>query len=133
MSDLMDFLIDNASATEETSEITLPGRLKERKFVIKPVSGKDFNKWKQDCRIVKKKKVSFDDAKFNELLITKYCIEPNFNDESAISKAGCKTPADLINKVLLAGEIIDLANAITELAGFDAEDPDDLVEEAKNS
>lgn len=128
----MDYLIDNVAVTEETEEITLPGRLQDKKFVIRPVSGKDFYKWKQECRTIKKKTVTFDDARFNELLITKCCVDPNFNDEAAIAKAGCKTPADLINKVLLAGEITDLANAITAISGFDA-DPDELVEEAKNS
>lgn len=131
MSNLMDFLIDNCKVVDETEEIILSERLKDCKFNIKPISGKDFNKIKTDCRTVKKKQIIFDDAAFNEKLIIKCCIEPNFSDVSSIEKAGCKTPGDLINKVLKAGEITDLANAITKLSGFD-EDTEEIVEEAKN-
>jgi len=131
MSDLMNYLLENVNVTEEIEEVKLGGRFKDFKFKIKPVSGKDFNKFKEECRTIKKKKVTFDDAKFNELVITKCCIEPNFNDIQAIEKAGVKTPGEFINKVLKAGEIVDLSNAITELSGFD-QDTDDIVEEAKN-
>jgi len=61
----------------------------------------------------------------------KCCIEPNFNDMQSIEKAGVRTPGEFINKVLKAGEIIDLSNAITEISGFD-QDTDEIVEEAKN-
>lgn len=132
MSSIMDFLIDNLKATEETEEIILSERLKECKFKIKPISGKEFNKLKTECRSVKKKQVIFDDAKFNEMLIVKCSVEPNFTETQAIEKAGVKTPSELINKVLKAGEITDLANAITKLSGFD-EDPEEIVDEAKNS
>ncbi len=132
MSDLMNYLIDNISATEEIEEVSLPGRLSNFTFRIKPAGHKELNKWREDCRTVKKKRVYFDDARFNELIITKCCVEPNFNDEGSIQKANCKTPSDMINKLLKAGEIQDLANEIMELSGFDA-DPDELVEEAKNS
>lgn len=131
MSDLMNYLLENVNVTEEIEEVKLGGRLKDFNFKIKPINGKDFNKFKEECRTIKKKKVTFDDAKFNELVITKCCIEPNFNDIQAIEKAGVKTPGEFINKVLKAGEIVDLSNAITELSGFD-QDTDDIVEEAKN-
>lgn len=127
----MDFLIDNCSVVDEAEELVLSERLKEHKFKIKPISGKEFNRFRAECRKVKKKEIIFDDAAFNEKVIIKGCIEPNFSDTSFIEKAGCRTPGDLINKVLKAGEITDLANAITKLSGFD-EDPDELVEEAKN-
>lgn len=131
MSKLMDFLIDNENVTDEIEEITLCERLKDFKFKIKPISGKDFHKLKAECRTVKKKKVYFDDASFNEKLIIKCCIDPNFSDEVAIQKAKVHTPSDLINKVLKAGEITDLANEIVKISGFD-EEPEDIIEEAKN-
>lgn len=131
MSDLMDFLIENENVTEEVDEITLSERLKDYKFKIKPISGNQFHKLKAECRTVRKKKVFFDDAAFNEKLILKCCVEPNFSDEDSIQKAKVHTPNELINKVLKAGEITDLANAITTLSGFDQE-PEEVVEEAKN-
>ena len=131
MSQLMDYLIDNCQRVDEIDEIVLSERLKGYKFKIKPVDGKEFSKIKASCRKVKKKEVIFDDTAYNEKIIIKGCVEPNFSDTTAIEKAGCKTPGDLINKVLKAGEITDLVNAITKLSGFD-EDADELVEEAKN-
>lgn len=132
MGTLKDFLIDNINATEDVEEITLSNRLKDYKFKIKPISRKDFNKYKVECRKVKKKQIIFDDTAFDEKVILKGCVEPNFSDTEFIEKAGCRTPGDLINKVLLAGEIQDLVNAITELSGFEDDDVEELVEEAKN-
>lgn len=131
MSNLMDYLLENESEIQEIEEITLSERLKEFKFKIKPISGKEFHKLKAECRSVRKKVISFDDATFNEKLILKCCVEPNFSNEESIQKAGVHTPNDLINKLLKAGEITDLANAITALSGFD-EEPEKAVEEAKN-
>lgn len=131
MGQLMDFLIDNCSVVDEAEELILSERLKEHKFKIKPISGKEFNKLKAECRKLKKKELLFDDVSYNEKVIIKGCIEPNFSDIAFIEKAGCKTPGDLINKVLKAGEITDLVNAISKLSGFD-EDTEELVEEAKN-
>lgn len=125
--DFMDYLMENAETVNKTVEIELQGRLKERKFVIKPVAAKDFHKWSQECRTITKKRVFFDEYKFDEQLITKCCVEPNFCDEALITKAGCKTPGDLINKLLRAGEVKDLASAIVRISGFN-EDPDDIVE-----
>lgn len=131
MSELMDFLIENESSISEIQEVTISERLKDFKFKIRPISGKEFHKLKAECRTVRKKVISFDDASFNEKLILKCCIEPNFSSEDALKKAGVHTPNELINKTLKAGEITDLANAITKLSGFD-EEPEDIVEEAKN-
>jgi len=130
MSNLMDYLIENENVTDDIEEISLSERLKNFKFKIKPISGKEFHKLKSECRTIRKKNVNFDDAAFNEKLILKCCVEPNFSDESAIEKVKVHTPEDLINKVLKAGEITDLANAITNLSGFD-EEPHQVVEEAK--
>lgn len=132
MGQLMDFLIDDINVNEDIEEITLSSRLKEFKFKIRPVSRKDFNKFKAECRTVKKKQIIFNDTAFDEKIILKGCVEPNFSDTEFIEKAKCQTPGELINKVLKAGEIQDLVNAITELSGFDEEDTEELVEEAKN-
>lgn len=134
MSTLSDFLIDDLKAIEDVEEITLSLRLKDYKFKIKPISRKDFNKYKKECRTLKKKQVIFDDTAFDEKIILKGCVEPNFMDTEFIEKAGCRTPGELINKVLKAGEVQDLVNKITELSGFDedVEDIEELVEEAKN-
>lgn len=131
MSQLEDYLIDNIAAVEETQEIILSERLRDFKFKIRPIDGQYFSKVKTEHRKLKKKQVIFDEAGFNEKIILKGCVEPNFSDVNFIEKAGCKTPSELIYTVLKAGEIVDLANQITNLSGFE-DDMDELVEEAKN-
>ena len=44
------------------------------------------------------------------------CVEPNLKDERLLEKFGGATPADAVKKMLLAGEITDLAQKIGLLA-----------------
>ena len=68
---------------------------------------------------------------FNEQLIINYTVDPNFKDAEVVKKAGCMTPEQLVNKVLLAGEVATLVEEISALSGFD-KDLEELREEAKN-
>ena len=46
------------------------------------------------------------------------CVEPNLKDERLLEKFGGATPADAVKKMLLAGEITDLAQVIERLSGY---------------
>ena len=46
------------------------------------------------------------------------CVEPNLKDERLQEKFGGATPADVVKKMLLAGEITDLSQAIEKLSGY---------------
>lgn len=46
------------------------------------------------------------------------CVEPNLKDERLKEKFGGATPADAVKKMLLAGEITDLSQAIERLSGY---------------
>ena len=46
------------------------------------------------------------------------CVEPNLKDERLQEKFGGATPADVVKKMLLAGEITDLSQAIETLSGY---------------
>ena len=46
------------------------------------------------------------------------CVEPNLKDERLQAKFGGATPADVVKKMLLAGEITDLSQAIEKLSGY---------------
>ena len=46
------------------------------------------------------------------------CVEPNLKDERLQEKFGGATPADVVKKMLLAGEITDLSQAIERLSGY---------------
>lgn len=132
MSGLMDFLLENP-VDDVTAEVIISQRLMGKPFKISAMSSPEFTEYqKAATKIHKGKRVSFDSKLFNETLVINHTLNPNFKDAEFIKKAGCMTPAQLLNKVLLAGEIAELAAKISELSGFD-EDMDDLVDEAKNS
>lgn len=46
------------------------------------------------------------------------CVEPNLKDARLQEKFGGATPADVVKKMLLAGEITDLSQAIEKLSGY---------------
>ena len=58
-------------------------------------------------------------------------VDPNFRNEEAVRKANVLSPEQLVNKLLLPGEVMELYRAISELSGFDKE-PEELKDEVKN-
>lgn len=135
MSKLMDFLVSNP-IENLTEDIIISDRFKVGeeilKFKIKAVSPDEFSELQKQCtKVGKKGKVNFDSKMFNDQLVINYTVEPNFRDAEAIKRAGCMTPEQFLNKVLLAGEVAALVEEISTLSGFD-KDLDSLREDAKN-
>jgi uncharacterized protein YihD (DUF1040 family) len=131
MTTLLDFLADNP-VNDLTEEVVISERLKDFKFKIKAMTGNDFDDYTKQCRkIGKKGKVDFDSQRFNMLVILNHTVEPDFRNVKTLEKAKCQTPEDFINKSLLAGEIAELAQAISRLSGFD-QDINELADEVKN-
>ena len=46
------------------------------------------------------------------------CVEPNLKDPSLREKYGGETPADLIKRLLIPGEISDLSREVEKLCGY---------------
>lgn len=132
MSSLQDFLLENLDENA-TEQVVLSARLKDSPFTIRPMSSKEFNAYSMAATTFKKgKKVNFNSEVFSNQVIINHTIEPNFKDAEFVKKAGCITPEQLLNKVLRAGEMSELAQRISAFSGFESE-MDDLVDEAKNS
>lgn len=132
MSQLLQFLIENP-VDNLTAEVIVSKRLEKFPFKIKAMTGKEFSEYQKLATVFgKKKKISFDSQKFNEQVVLNHVIEPNFKDADSIKKAGCLSPEQFLYRSLLAGEIAELAQQISELSGFD-KDMEETVEEAKNS
>ncbi len=118
-------------------EVAVSERLKDKegkimKFKVKALTNTQFEEIRKKCMTMKKGgKVEFDAGKFNDSIVIANTIEPNFKDAESIKKLGCITPEQYLNKVLLAGEIVELSKQIQAISGFD-QDMDELVEEAKN-
>ena len=43
---------------------------------------------------------------------------PDFKDKALLSKYGAATPAELVKKLLLPGEITDMSREIEKLSGY---------------
>lgn len=130
MTRLEDFLA-LPDVANEMAEVTLK-RLGTIKF--KPMTNEQYNSYSARCRgKFNKNGVTFDSNKFSMLVICNQCVEPDFSNAAFLQQAGCQTPEDFINKKLLPGEITDIANAISKASGFDIDNIDEKIDEAKNS
>ena len=116
-----------------TKEVCIGGRLKGFTFKIKPMNSNQFYKYQQlSTAIGKDKNVKFNSGRFNELVILNHVIEPNLRSTDVLSSAGCGTPEEYLNKVFLAGELIELSDKISQISGFNQSD-EQLEEQVKNS
>lgn len=132
MSTLLQFLIENP-VDDLTTEVVVSNRLAKFPFKIKAMTGPEFSGYqKLATRFGKHKKVEFDSKLFNEMVVLNHTVEPNFRDAESIKKAGCTTPEQFLYKSLLAGEIAELSQQISNLSGFDR-DLEATIDEAKNS
>lgn len=46
------------------------------------------------------------------------CVSPNFKDPALLERYKAATPLDVIQAVLLPGEIVDLSRAVEQLTGY---------------
>lgn len=128
---LVDFLLENP-VDNLTSEIIVSKRLEKFPFTIKAMSGKDQMEYSRQATVVNKgSQANLNPAKFNELMIIRHTINPDFRNAENMKKSGCTRPEEYLYKVLNAGEISKLVEKITELSGFD-QDIDELAGEVKN-
>ena len=131
MTDLQLFLCENP-VSEMTEEVVLSARLAGHPFRIRALTGEEYGDFQNRAlKIGRDRSVKFDSRKFNELLCVECTLDPDFRDADSISKLKCKTPEEFLNKVLLPGEIAELASQIAKLSGFN-QSLDDLKDEAKN-
>lgn len=140
MSKLKAFLTEHSDIGTIEQDVAISLRFKDEKgeilkFKIKPMSGDDFGRYQKACTTMsmtgKKRETQFDSGKFNIMSIVNHCVDPDFKDASWIKELGVISPEMAVQKVLLAGEIVELGNKITKLSGFDL-DINEEIEEAKN-
>lgn len=136
MTALTDFLLANPVDTL-TEEVVVSKRIKDAegnllKFKVKPMLNEEYLEYQNQCTVPKKGgKIDFNSKKFNQLVILNHTVEPNFRDAELINQASVRTPEQLLNKMLLAGEIQVLSEQIRLISGFE-DSLDELVDEVKN-
>ena len=132
MNNLQQFLLENP-VDNVTQEIVLSGRLKDFKFKVRAITGKEYSDYQARCieNPNSPKKRRFNTKKFNELIVANCVVEPNFKDPEWLKELGVADATSAIYKTLLAGEITDLAERALRLSGFDR-DVEEEMDEVKN-
>lgn len=136
MTALTDFLLANPVNTIE-KEVAVSKRIVDEqgnllKFKIKPMLNEQYLDYQNQCTVPKKGgKIEFNTKRFNQLIILNHTVEPNFRSSELLQQANCTTPEQLLNRMLLAGEIQVLSEQIRIISGFE-DSLDDLVDEVKN-
>lgn len=129
MSKLDDFLgLTDVSEVRKVIPINVGGTVLE--ITIKPISEEEHSEFQKRCQVFNKNKMTFDTAKYNNLILESCIVEPNFSSEEFLRKAKCQTASEFINKKFPAGVVSDIAVEIQKLSGFDSYEME--VENAKN-
>lgn len=131
MNDLKSFLSKH-DVSNVTEVIKLSGRLSEFPITIKAITGPENSEYQKLCveNPNNPKKRSFNNRRYNELIVINHVVDPSFKDADWLKEMGCASPTQLLYKTLLAGEIQELSEKILKLSGFN--DVEEDVEEVKN-
>lgn len=129
----MTLLEDFINLPDVGSEVVeIDGGKRLGKLKVKPMNIEKYNEFQNRCRgKMTKNGVSFDTTKFNTLVVANQVVEPDLSDASFLQRVGCSTPVEFINRKLYPGELIDIADAIITLSGFETDINKD-IDEAKN-
>lgn len=126
---LEEFLMHNPVTLED--EVRISDRIPFN-FKVKAMDNDLYEELqKRHTKMYRKGKMSFDSMGFNISTILECCIQPCFKSAEFVKGVGVATPEQAVKKVLLPGEIVNLAGAIQELSGFD-KGTDELKDEVKN-
>lgn len=139
MSTLQQFLnrnpIDNL-----TEEVVISDRFRDEdgqlmKFTIRAMSADDMASYQKRAMKInpksKDRKVEIDSGAITKAIVVNHTVNPSFKDAESIRELGCHDADGYLQKVLLAGEIEELAKEIQRISGYNA-DFGELVDEAKN-
>lgn len=132
-----DFLAENVKKETETQEFKVKGF--KSPIVIKALSANEFNEiQKQATTSYLNKKThqrvqETDQNKVVDLMMAAAVVQPDLNNEKLQKSWGCiADPAGVLKKMLNAGQYIDLGQAIQDLSGFDIDNIENYVKQAKN-
>lgn len=132
MTELMLFLVEHP-ADDRTEQVVVSERLAGHPLTIRAMTSEEYGDFQQRAvKIGKSRSVSFDSRRFNSLAAVACTVDPDFRNAELIKALGVATPEQALEKLLLPGEVAELAGQINRLSGFN-QDLDELRDEAKNS
>ena len=132
--DALDLLL-GAEPAEQIQSVELPARKGTDKPLVLKLRSITEREWdeirdqseirrnRQQRRARGAEETQMDNALMSRLLVKKATINLDWNDSKLRTKFGVQTGEDVIRKLLLYGEIANLAGVVMEISGFD----DDLI------
>jgi len=75
----------------------------------------------------------FDNQRYMNMLVALSVAYPDLKDAELQKSYGVTSDTSLIQKMLIAGEYLNLQQAVNEINGFDAEKAEEAKDEVKNS
>jgi len=106
---------------------------KEMKELRELNTKKEWRKVQKNGKVVKEEVDVIDTYKLGLDTIVEATIEPDFRDSRLREKFGTEIPTDIVEEMLMQGEIIKIANTIKQLIGdTEEETQQDIDEEIKN-
>jgi len=123
--------LEDLLALPDVSEVTEEVHINEKlgTFTVKPLTEQQLQDYRVRCR-KGKKDADIDGNKLNCLIIANHVVDPNLKDADFLSRAGCATAAEFINKKFKAGVTSKICNAILEASEIG--DIAEEIEAAKN-
>lgn len=117
---------------KETYEVKRLSNLLGQPFLLtlKAIPSKRYTEIQTAATTFKKNKQDFDLHKLQILTLVAGIESPALDNIDLLKKIGAATPAELLDKLLLAGEITNIADAISKLSGYDSIDSE--ADEVKN-
>ncbi|MBB6217496.1 hypothetical protein HNQ80_003617 [Anaerosolibacter carboniphilus] len=95
-------------------------------FTLEALTPDKMNEIQEMCLDYEAEKMNLSELQL--MTIVEGIKSPNFKSKELMDKFGVYTPKDLVKKLLLPGEIVNLYNLVGEISGFD----ENVVEEIKN-
>lgn len=130
ISPLQAFLIEDCESPKEY-EVIISERLKDHPFKVRSLSLNEYDEIRKQSVAHGEDGSRVDSTEIARNLAVAGCIEPDFKDAEFLSKCGCMTPSQALEKVLHAGEVLKLSDEIMKASGF-SNDLNKLKKEAKN-
>lgn len=130
ISQLQAFLMEESSKPKER-EVIVSERLKDHPFKIRSITLSEYDELRKQSVSHDGDSDTVDGSTLARNMVIAACIEPDFKDAEWLSSSGCVTPSQQLDKMLDAGEILNLSGEIMKASGFN-NDLSKLKKKAKN-
>ena len=101
-------------------------------ITVQAIDGKRYRDIRNMATKTVKNKTKFDIGQFQDNVVLNGVVDPSLKDKDLLDRFKVATPLELMDKLFYPGDINKLSDKISELSGFDEEEPEEENDEIKN-